>query len=888
MRQQPAWAILVALLFVPLAMAGGPEEPSNQGQIPEDNPGRGMIYRDLAMGRAGTLCEGLYEITGGRAQGEPMACTHGPDPAPEGVDITTSAAPATSEDIAQSTPIVCEPGDDGTSGLRVHMLYVYEADELNRYAQYEASFPVWAGNVEAAYADSAADTGGERHVRFVHDGNCNLVVDVVEVADGELGSIGSMRTALSALGYNSPSRKYHAWADSSVYCGIAYIYGDTNPTTSTYTNNNDGKYSMVARTDRGCWGSTNSVEAHELMHNMGGVQTAAPHATNGWHCYDNADRMCYNDGGLKAGDSMQNICPSSYERLFDCNHDDYYHTNPQPGNWLYDNWNSAMSRFLFESAGDTSAPSGLTATGTSTTTMDLAWTDNSADETGFEVQRTAAGGSTWTTIATTLADATSHADAGLTADTSYDYRVRALRAAANSGWSNTATGTTFGTPPAAPSALTATATSASTVALAWTDNAANEDSYVVQRLSGATWTTIATLGADASSHTDTGLAGSTEYSYQVYASNSYGDSAAAGPASATTDSPPPFTDHAPLTSSTSSGSSSGSINDLDTDDGLGQTITEQASNGKPSNRRSSLQTVWTFEVGAGAFLEVLGTGTVSDSGEGDDMLFEWSNDQATWTPAFTMAAGSSGSHSSTMDGASTGTVYVRATDADRTRGSQALDTLFVDSLLIRVHNSLPAAPAAPSGLTGSASSTTVSLSWTDNADDETGQRIERRTGGGAWETAGTVGADVTSFEDTGLAPNTAYDYRVFATNVGGDSTASNMATVTTGDLPPAMHVGDLDGSSNGKKKWKATVSIFVQDTGGAPVSGAIVSGQWGGGGTSSCTTDGTGWCSVQDGGNGGATESFSVTDITGSLTYMSSLNSDPDGDSDGTTITVAR
>ncbi|MFN8503844.1 fibronectin type III domain-containing protein [Kouleothrix sp.] len=92
------------------------------------------------------------------------------------------------------------------------------------------------------------------------------------------------------------------------------------------------------------------------------------------------------------------------------------------------------------------------------------------------------------------------------------------------------------------------------------------------------------------------------------------------------------------------------------------------------------------------------------------------------------------------------------------------------------------APAAPSGLGASAaSSSQVSLSWSDNASDETGFKIERCSGVGcsSFAQVGTAGANATSYSDTGLVASTSYTYRVRATNGGGDSAYSNTASATT-------------------------------------------------------------------------------------------------------------
>ncbi len=106
--------------------------------------------------------------------------------------------------------------------------------------------------------------------------------------------------------------------------------------------------------------------------------------------------------------------------------------------------------------------------------------------------------------------------------------------------------------------------------------------------------------------------------------------------------------------------------------------------------------------------------------------------------------------------------------------------------------SLPAAPAAPSGLTAtSQSSTQINLSWVDNAGNETGYKIERRTGAGAWTQIATPAANATTYSDAGLAAGTTYEYRVRATGAGGDSAYSNVASATTASavIAPAAPSG---------------------------------------------------------------------------------------------------
>jgi hypothetical protein len=95
-----------------------------------------------------------------------------------------------------------------------------------------------------------------------------------------------------------------------------------------------------------------------------------------------------------------------------------------------------------------------------------------------------------------------------------------------------------GDPPSAPSNLVASAISSSQIDLTWTDNASDETNFEVERSTdGINFTLLPPpLDANAISYSDSGLAASTTYYYQVRATNANGASAYSNIASATTQS----------------------------------------------------------------------------------------------------------------------------------------------------------------------------------------------------------------------------------------------------------------------------------------------------------------------------------------------------------------
>ncbi|WAC13711.1 fibronectin type III domain-containing protein [Dyadobacter pollutisoli] len=93
-------------------------------------------------------------------------------------------------------------------------------------------------------------------------------------------------------------------------------------------------------------------------------------------------------------------------------------------------------------------------------------------------------------------------------------------------------------------------------------------------------------------------------------------------------------------------------------------------------------------------------------------------------------------------------------------------------------------PKAPSGLKGSAISISqINLSWEDNATDETGFQLERSLNGTTFTKIADLGANITAFQNTGLATATTYHYRVRALNTAGGSAYSNVSSITTQNIP---------------------------------------------------------------------------------------------------------
>jgi len=194
------------------------------------------------------------------------------------------------------------------------------------------------------------------------------------------------------------------------------------------------------------------------------------------------------------------------------------------GYWAGSFWN------LFSSPPSSiAAPTNLSASSNSSSSINLIWTDNANNEQNYQVERSLNSSSGFSVVATLGANSSSYTDNGLTASTTYYYRVQATSGSSSSAYSNTANATTSagaGTAPNAPSALVMQSRTTSSISLSWTDNSSNEDNFELQRSlsAGTGFSTIATLAANTTAYADNGLSANTTYYYRVRATNVNGAS----------------------------------------------------------------------------------------------------------------------------------------------------------------------------------------------------------------------------------------------------------------------------------------------------------------------------------------------------------------------------
>ncbi len=468
------------------------------------------------------------------------------------------------------------------------------------------------------------------------------------------------------------------------------------------------------------------------------------------------------------------------------------------------------------------APVGLAATAQSGG-IALNWTDSTeGNVTGYNVYRASAVDGTYIKVNAGPLTSSDYFDATAPVGATSFYKVSATTYQDQES-AQSAVASAFrvgsGSVPTAPSGASGVVNSATSVTINWTDASNNETGFRVERRIGnGAWSTVASATAGASSAIDSTAVQSTSYTYRVIAFNAAGDSASSNEANVTTPAsqpgetvltstnignPTPAGSVSTITAGKDYDVSVGGLDIWGTYDSFHFLSEQKTGDFDVAVRVTDLTTVAADTMAGLMVRETLGTGSknvmLKVRPNGYRLNYRSSTNGSTagagtGTATFPNAyvrlqrVGNTFNTFTSSDGVNWAafqsinvtmgsTVYVgMATSAkSNTTATTAKYRGYGDTGSVQQ----PTAPAAATGLTASANSgTSIALNWNDNAANETGYRVERRTGNGAWSTLIVLGASANSFTDNSAAAGTSYTYRVFATG-SLDSASSNEAAVTT-------------------------------------------------------------------------------------------------------------
>ena len=362
---------------------------------------------------------------------------------------------------------------------------------------------------------------------------------------------------------------------------------------------------------------------------------------------------------------------------------------------------------------------GLTTWPVSANRIDMSWTDNARNETGWEVHRSTTGATgAFTLLVSQPVNSTYHTDEALSPATEYCYKVRSFRQQGPKNSYAAFTGVSCATTyaiPAAPSNLSVRPVSSDAVLVVWTDNATDEQAIRFERAGDAAgpWQTVYTLAANTQSQYDWNRPAEQGVCYRVIAVGTYGSSS---PSNVDCTAPP-----ARPTSLT--GTATGSI----------------------------MRLQWT---------------DASNVEDGYELFRNSATDPYTFTRIANLPANTSTFDDGTVAPDKTYTYFLLAT---KDGGSST------ESERISVVTAPVAPPDAPGMTADAAGSTVAAVYWVSLSPSVTGFRIERSTDGQAsWSTVATPAAGEQYFYDYDRVTEAEVCYRIYASNGLGASPASGV------------------------------------------------------------------------------------------------------------------
>jgi len=369
-------------------------------------------------------------------------------------------------------------------------------------------------------------------------------------------------------------------------------------------------------------------------------------------------------------------------------------------------------------------PSNLVVSKLNDTSLNVTWTDNSDLETFFELQYGLESDFSDSSSSFLEANVVSTTLSSLTTGETYYLRIRAYNDDNTSQWTSPVHFELDYDLPSAPSALTVSEETIGSLSISWNDNSSNETGFTLEYANNASFngSTTKNLAANTVSTTFSNLVRGARYYLRICAFNQGGESAWSN------------TESAEITPEAPTAPSNLELSQLST---------------------TSASVSWTDN---------------SDNEEGFTLEYSLYSD---FSSSSTLSANVNET-GITLSSLTTGETYyvrVRAYNDGGNSDWSSMESIFVSSLI----------PEAPSHLTVTAQSyNSLSVSWTDNSENENGFTLEyAREADFSNASSVDVPANASSATVDGLTSNTPYYLRIKAYNGNGSSSYSNNAQATT-------------------------------------------------------------------------------------------------------------
>ena len=348
---------------------------------------------------------------------------------------------ATGGQIDTTTTATTPTTSAATAGTIIDVLVVYTTKAKNNasgQAGIEAKITNAVAMANQAYINSKIDMQinlvGMAETNYVETLNMNTSLnDLTGTSDGKMDEVHSLRNQLGA------DQVALVTADTN-YCGIAYTMN------SSWISSAFASYAFsVVHDDSVNACLSGQTLAHELGHNQGDQHNIEDSGGSaGAYSYSYGHRLCQT-GGFRT--VMSYSCTGGSRVSYFSNPAVSLTTGEATGTATANNalsmtnTKAIVAAFRSTPVALPNTPGNLSAASLSSSQIALTWLDNSSNETGFRLERSA-NGINWSEFAVVGSNVTSFTDTGLTGSTTYQYRARAYNSGGNSSYSNIGTATT--------------------------------------------------------------------------------------------------------------------------------------------------------------------------------------------------------------------------------------------------------------------------------------------------------------------------------------------------------------------------------------------------------------------------------------------------------------
>ena len=434
------------------------------------------------------------------------------------------------------------------------------------------------------------------------------------------------------------------------------------------------------------------------------------------------------------------------------------------------------------------APAVITASPVGALRVDISWS-NVASETGFILERATTPVSNNRELVQTAGDnVVSYSDLSVRPETEYVYRVFARNLGGDSA-STVSSPVRSGalTTPLQPNSISAIREDTNTVRLSWLTVLDVQNYTIFRRLQGnSVWDELAVVDGGVGIYYDNTISIGKSYEYTISASNDSGVSAQASPTLIDIK-----VEYFLLVDDFDSGSLSESWSDID-----GGSFLSGAQEGsqyilyfsQTGSRSAATQELNVSEGGRIIFEIRAGNQSVdgwNNSESGEDIVLEYSKGGSQWIQMQSLGGvypSLSGWTSFAIDipevarSENTQFRWRQRSHSGSNYDVWALEGIKITSYALPDEIPVPEAPGYL--ITDSTSASSITLLW-QLVSSATSYTIERQESGGSWEVVKELSGLSNFYIDTDLTSSSLYIYRVFASNLGGDSAYSTTSIEST-------------------------------------------------------------------------------------------------------------